>query len=243
MKKKNNLNRKLLLEYTKISEYDYSCGKYDMPYLSYNDEDVLPDYLCLYKERKDYKKTLRTFVTFYQYDDEFDCLNGLFYAIYFNIKEQLDYYKERFKGVFGFISPDYTQAGDIHFIENAYRCFKARIVSIWLIIECNAVVIPNIAYVNERSKEYCFDGIEKGSIVAISAKGLIREDGQRKVLEETIKETVDNISPKAIVVCSLTGDNEKTLSYFKYATEKGIKVITPPNSLQLRNRMRMEGCI
>lgn len=241
MKKKPNLNKKLLIEYMNIAKFDYSCGKYDMPYLTYDSEDVVPDYLCLYKEIKDYHKTLKTFVTFYQFDDEFDWLDGLFNAIYYNIKELLDYYKKRFKGVFGFISPDYTQAGDIHFIENAYRCFKARIVSIWLIMECDAVVIPNIAYVNKRSREYCFDGIEKGSIVAISAKGLVKEPKQRKILLETVKETVDMVEPKAIVVCSATADDSKVLEYFKYATDKGIKVIVPLNSLLIRNKKRKEG--
>lgn len=240
MKKKPKLNKKLILQYTELANYSYSCGKYDMPYLSYEDEDVLPDYLCLYKELKDYKKTLKTFVTFYQFDDEFDLINGIFYAIYFNIKDLLDYYKERFRGVFGFISPDYTQAGDIHFIENAYRCFKARIVSIWLIMECDAVVIPNIAYVNERSKEYCFDGIGKGSIVAISAKGLIKEESQRKILLETVKETVDIVCPKAIVVCSVTAEDNEVLKCFQYAIDKGIKIIIPSNSLLIRNKKRKE---
>lgn len=203
MKKKKNLTKKLILEYMNVAKYDYSCGKYDMPYLTYEDEDVLPDYLCLYKDTKDYRKTLKTFVTFYQFDDEFDWIDGIYNAIYYNATELLSYYKERFKGVFGFISPDYTQAGDVHFAENMYRCFKARIVSIWLIMECDAVVIPNIPYVNERSVEYCFDGIQQRSIVAISAKGLIKEECQRQVLIETIKETVDAINQKLLLSAQL----------------------------------------
>lgn len=222
------------------AKYSFSCGGYDMPYLTYSDS-VLPDYLCLYKDTKDYNKTLKTFVVFYQYDDEFDWLDGLFNAIYYNITELLEYYKERFRNVFGFISPDYTQAGDVHFIENAYRCFKARIVSIWLIVECNAVVIPNIAYVNKRSVEYCFDGIEKNSVVAISAKGLIQNENQRRILIETVKETVDIISPSAIVVCSVTASEERVLEAFKYAIDAGIKVVIPPNSLLERNQKRKEG--
>ena len=228
------------LSYLEVSNKTYSCGKYDMPYLTYLDE-VYPDYLCLYSQKKDYLKTNKTFVCFYQFDDIFDGKNGLFNAIYYNDKKRLEKFKDRFKNVFGFISPDYSQAAEIHLEENRYRCFKSRIVANWLITECNAVVIPNIAYIDKRSKEYCFDGIEKQSIVAISTKGLLKGNEGLQLLKETIKETVDEISPKAIVVYSVSTEVDKIKQIFKYASDKGVEIIIPNNILYERNKILKEG--
>ena len=177
---------------------------------------------------------------FYQYDDVFDGKNGLYNSIYYNDTTKLEMYKKRFENVFGFISPDYSQVADIHLAENMYRCFKSRIVANWLITECNAVVIPNIAYIDERSPEYCFDGIDENSIVAISTKGLLRGEEGKKILKNTIKETVDTIHPKAIVVYSVSTNEGNNRNLFKYASDKGVKIIIPSNLLLERNISNME---
>ena len=236
--KQEELLKKLNLSYLEVTNKTYSCGKYDMPYLTYGD-DVYPDYLCLYSQKKDYLKTPKTFVCFYQYDNVFDGPNGLFNAIYYKDKKKLSEFKERFTGVFGFISPDYSQAAEVHLEENRYRCFKARIVANWLITECNAVVIPNIAYIDSRSKEYCFDGIEKNSIVAISTKGLLNGADGLKILKDTIKCTVDIVSPKAIVVYSVSTSLDKVKHIFQYAIDKNIKIVIPSNILYERNKCLM----
>ena len=109
-----------------------------------------PDYLALYKQPSLYNKTEMTAVCFYEYDIDFDGIDGLYNAIYYNLKKRLEFFKNRFKNVRIFITPDYSLFGDIYEPENVIRFWKARIVTLWLSIEMKAVVIPNIICVSEN---------------------------------------------------------------------------------------------
>ena len=148
-------------------------GEYGFPVLYCNTE-VYPDYLALYCQPGYYHRTGNTGICFYSYDISFDDIHGLFNAIYYGDQKLLAYYKERFRNVKFFISPDYSVFGDIQKIENLARIWKARIVSLWFILELHAVVIPNIMYYSEESLPITCCGLESCSVVAFSAKWHVR---------------------------------------------------------------------
>lgn len=158
--------------------------------------DVVPDYLCLYSNPKDYNITNNTCVCFYQYDNEFDGKNGLFNAIYYNDIDRLNYFKKRFENVKMVIEPDYSQVRDIENIENKYRLFKARVVGLWFLLEMNIAVIPNLNYSSKRRFKYMLDGIRNSTIIAISLKGIIDKSNEEKLLTNAIKYLVDNSNIK-----------------------------------------------
>ena len=240
MVKKNNLKKLLNLNIVDFTNQTYSCGKYDLPYVRCP-SNITIDYLALYSEIQNYHKTENTCVCFYQYDLKFDTIKGIFNAIYYNDEKLLAKYKERFKGVKYAIAPDYSQLGDINRIENLYRLFKARIVSIWLILECDVLVIPNITYANENYFDAMLDGMEETEVVAFSATGSMRENDERELFLKAIKITVDGLPKlKKIVVYSVSIDDEKVLKLFEYASLKGIEIIIPDNILKERNVINKE---
>ena len=140
MKTRKTLSRLLNYSFLNYTNKTRSCGEKDLPAL-YCKTEVYPDYLALYSEPSLYHKTDRTGVCFYQFDSVFDGRRGLYDAIYHDDTARLTYFKKRFEGVKFFISPDYSEFGDIHIIENEYRLFKSRVVAIWFIVEIGAVVI------------------------------------------------------------------------------------------------------
>ena len=150
-------------------------------------------------------------------------------------------YKERFKAIKYAIAPDYSQLGDIPRVENLYRLFKARIVSIWLVLECDVLVIPNITYANENYFDVMLDGMEETEVVAFSAKGSMREADERELFLKAIKITVDGLpNLKKIIVYSVSIDDEKVLKLFEYASLKGIEIVIPDNILKKRNVVNKE---
>lgn len=213
------------------------CGPLDMPEL-HCDTRVFPDYLALYSQKSLYHTSPMTAVCFYSFDIEFDGRNGLFWAIYFDDKKRLDYFKKRFENIKFFISPDYSVFGDIHKMENLYRIFRARIVALWFSLELHAVVIPNASYVGQESFSIYFSGLEKCSVIAMSAKSHIRYASERKLFEAAIRYAVDNLPLKAIIVYSACGKDETCLKSFSYALDHGVKVIIPDNTLRNRNMQR-----
>lgn len=241
MKIKNNLKRLLNLSYVDLTNRTYSCGQYDLPYVQCPNL-VSPDYLVLYSEKKNYHKTQRTCLCFYQFDLSFDTIRGLFEAIYHNDTKLLAMYKRRFEGIRYAIAPDYSQLGDINRIENIYRLFKSRIVSLWLWFECDIIVIPNITYANRNYFDVMLDGMQDTEIVAFSVKGSLVKDDERELLVEAIKYTVNNLEHlKKIIVYSVSIDDCKVLKLFEYATLKGIEIVIPNNLLKERNNVIKEG--
>lgn len=240
MVKKKNLKKLLNLNFIDLTNKTYSCGKYDLPYVKCSNIEN-PDYLALYSETFNYSKTNRTFICFYQYDTKFDHIRGIFEAIYHNDVKLLKKYKERFKNVKYAIAPDYSEVGDINRIENIYRIFKSRIVSLWLLFECNIIVIPNVTYANENYFDVMLDGMEDTEIVAFSIKGVTKEKYERELLLKAIKFTVEQLKKlKKIIVYSVSVDDKIVFELFEYAIEKGIQIIIPNNILKERNIARKE---
>lgn len=223
-----------------LTNRTYNCGKYDLPYIKCPNI-ANPDYLALYSETFNYKKTNRTFVCFYQYDTKFDNINGVFEAIYYNDVKLLEKYKKRFKDVRYVIAPDYSEVGDIPRIENVYRLFKSRIIALWLWFECDVIVIPNITYASENYFDVMLDGMEDTEVVAFSVKGSIKEQSEKGLLQKAIKYTTDMLKQlKKIVVYSVSVDDKKVFELFEYASNKGIEIVIPNNILKERNIINNE---
>ena len=237
MKKKKNLKRLLnlsILDYTNLTP---KIGDLDMPYVSCK---VLPDidYLATYSQPCTYFHSPDTAVSFFEYDVFFDGLYGLWNAIYYGIQELQEYYIERFQGVRYFVAPDYSKCGDVSEEENRYRQFRARIVSIWLAMNLDAIVIPLVSCANEIGMRYMLDGMQDCRVVAFNAKSQMCNPSQKEIFVASIKYTVDNLPfLKRIIVYSASPDSEKVLALFRYAIDHGIDVIIPDNMLQSRNRL------
>ena len=235
MKNYENLRELLNLSYLSLTNKTISCGKMDLPAINCN-VSIYPDYIALYSEPGKYFLTDRTALGFFEFDEEIDGKNGLFWAIYYNVEERLDIFKERFKGVKYVIIPDYSVLGDIHRIENNYRLFRGRIVGLWFMFEIGAIVLPNITFPTEESCDFALDGYEECSVAAISTKGHMDDPAENWRLRANIKLTVDKLPKlKALIVYDVCGTNDDTLDSFSYAIEKGIKIIIPENTLKKRN--------
>lgn len=224
----------LNLNYLTLTNKTVSCGDMDLPALCCKTE-IYPDFLALYSEPSLYHKTNRTGICFYQFDSTFDGKNGLYESIYHNDTSQLDIYKKRFNGVKFVITPDYSEFGDIHAIENVYRLFKARVVAIWFMFEIGAVVIPNISFPTEKSAAFALDGLEECSVVAMSTKSHLQNPEEYQRFLWKIHYTVDHLRLKAIVVYDACSSDERVNECFAYAISKGIKIIVPNNTLKTRN--------
>ena len=232
-----DLRRQLNYSYLYLTDQTHLVGEFDVPAV-YCNTTVFPDYLALYSQTGYYHKTVATAVCFYQYDRVFDNINGLYNAIYHDDRKLIADYKKRFEGVKFFISPDYSMFGDIDKIGNLNQLRKARLVTLWLAKELNAVVIPNLSYISEDSFETFFGGLEECSVVAVSLKCHVRRSRERRLTIAAIKYAVDHLFLKAIVVYSACGKDETVYSILKYAIDKGVKVIIPNNSLREANQRR-----
>lgn len=238
--RQKNLRKLLNLSYTNWTNRTYAVGEMDLPEIICQTE-ICPDYLALYSRLKEYRQTSRTAICFYQYDNGFNGYEGLFAAIYYDRKDLLENFKKRFQDAHFFIMPDDSVGGNIHRIENEYRLFRSRVVALWLIHECNAVVVPNISFPTERSFSFALNGLERCSVVAFSTKGHITKQKERDYLKRSVKYAVDHLPLlQRIIVYDVCRDNHHVDELFQYASEHGIEIVVPDNCLKCRNRTRYE---
>ncbi|MDO4460281.1 MAG: DUF4417 domain-containing protein [Clostridia bacterium] len=237
MRKKKNLRKLLnlgILDYTNLTP---KYGDLDMPYIRCKKVPDI-DYMATYSQPSTYFHSKGTCVTFFEYDVFFDGLYGLWNGIYYGVKEIQDFYLERFQGVKYFVAPDYSKCGDVSEAENYHRQFRSRIVSIWLALNLNAIVIPLVSCANDAGMKYMLDGMDDCTVVAFNAKGPMGDPVQLEIFIQSIKYTVDRLKNlKVIIVYASSPDKEKVREIFKYAIEAGIEVRIPDNMLQSRNRL------
>lgn len=230
----DDLRRKLNLGYLEYTNKTHASGIHDLPALAC-DTQVLPDFIALNSQPSTFHTTPLTAVGFWLYDDEFDGIHGLFNAIYYKEEKLLAKYRERYKGVKIFFTPDYSQFRDVDDIEEHYRLKKARVVGLWLALEMGAVVIPFVTVPTPASVDFALDGLEDCHVVAFSTKGYVNNPLERDILKQIVRLTVDKLDLCAIVVYDVCKDNAAVDDIFAYARACGIKIVVPMNTLKARN--------
>lgn len=229
-----DLRDKLNLAYLELTNKTHAAGVHDLPALACNTE-VLPDFIALDKQPGTFHTTELTAVGFWEFDDEFDGIHGLFNAIYYKDKKLLAKYRERYKDVKIFFTSDYSQFGDLDDIEQHWRLKKARVVGLWFALELGAVVIPFITVPTPASVDFALDGLEDCHVVAFSTKGYVNDPLECEILKQIVQLTVDTLDLRTIVVYDVCKDNHAVEDIFAYAFEHGIKVVVPMNTLKERN--------
>ena len=237
----NDLRKKLNLSYLEYTNKTRAAGTHDLPALAC-DTRVLPDFIALNSQPSTFRTTPLTAVGFWLYDDEFDGIHGLYNAIYYKDERLLSKYRDRYKGVKIFFTPDYSQFGDVDNVEEHYRLKKARVVGLWFALDLGAVVIPFVTVPTPASVAFALDGLEDCHVVAFSTKGYVNNPIERNVIKELVRLTVDTLDLKAIVVYDTCSTNDAVDDIFSYATERGIKIVVPPNALKEQNTAKREKC-
>lgn len=93
------------------------------------------------------------------------------------------------------ISPDYSLYSDMPRAIQLFNVFKSRWCgAYWQKLGFN--VIPNVGWGDASTYEFCFDGIEKGSIVAVGTIGCRRS---KLAFMRGYNEMLKRIEPSAII--------------------------------------------
>jgi len=154
-------------------------------------------------------KDFDCWVMFYEHDVKFE-------RLWNNPKRYIEKLKT-FKGV---ISPDFSLYRNMPLVMQQWNTYRSRALAIWL--QNNGVeLIPNVRFNNERTYDFCFDGIEKFKTVAVGTHGCIKNKIDKDYFKKGLAELVKRLSPKTIIVYSRTPDD-----IFKAYKDAGIEIIS-----------------
>ena len=148
-------------------------------------------------------------VMFYEHDVKFE-------RLWNNPKHYLEKLK-KFKGV---ISPDFSLYRNMPLVMQQWNTYRSRALAVWL--QKNDVeLIPNVRYNDERTYNFCFDGVEKFKTVAVGTHGCIKNKIDKDYFKKGLAELVKRLSPKTIIVYGATPDD-----IFKTYKDAGIEIIS-----------------
>ena len=180
---------------------DAIFGRNDIPHCP-TTATKLPKEVITWEEAKSiYKKELRlknetfkhnAFVCFYMDDHKFDGARGIWHDSAHALKVL-----RHFAGV---ITPDFSTYQDFPEPLKIYNTYRMRVFGYWL--GANGIsVINNVRWGTPESYRYCFDGIDKNSVVAIgTVGGSPRKHIDRVRFERGLEELVRVLQPHTIII-------------------------------------------
>lgn len=177
--------------------YNNSQGKYNFPIIHKQQIDVNAiKFLSFDKVKRDDKTNYDKTIHFFTYDWKFE-------SVYNNPEQEL----EKLKQYKYLLSPDFSIFTNMPLALQIESIFKNR----W----CGAYwqskglkVIPTVSWGDKRSFDFCFDGIEQGSVVAVCT--YYRENCEREFMLG-YNEMLKRIKPSKIICYdepfkAMTGD-------------------------------------
>lgn len=105
----------------------------------------------------------------------------------------------------GALSPDFSQYTDMPDIMRRWNHYRKMFVhKYW---ETSGIkVIPTICWSDEKSFEYCFKGVPKHSLVAVSSVGVHRSEKAKDLFKYGYEKMIDELEPSQILFYGKTFD-------------------------------------
>ena len=118
----------------------------------------------------------------------------------------------KFNGCF---SPDFSIFRDHPLSVQLFNVFRSRFIG-WHWQQQGIRVIPAVGWSTEESYEFCFEGIEKKSQVALSTRGVARDTIAMKFFEKGYSKMLERLEPKVI---NIYGAGERLKNKFDFGSK------------------------
>lgn len=163
-------------------------GKYDIPVMEPTEVSGT-EFLrfCDWKEADDVSGTIAHF-----YYDDYKFMTAW---------RDPDAYVDRLRHFKAVVAPDFSLYTDTPLVLQILSCYRRQWVgAYWQSL--GLTVIPDVVWGEERSWEFCFDGIPQGGTVAVSAVGVTTDDnwnGDGDLFRRGYEEMMRRIKPSTIL--------------------------------------------
>ena len=216
----NTYNNEKLLKKLKMVRNEFqTIGKYDMPIIKKQNIDINKvDLWCYTKTKLNDTENKNKTIHFFTYDWLFE-----------NVYDKPELAMQKLSQYYAVLTPEFSLYWDMPKALQIYSTFKNR----W----CGAYfqkfglnVISTICCAGENSYEFCFDGIEEGSVVAVST--YCREEYKDEFIKSYNK-MLEIIKPSGIICYGTPFDEMKG----------NIKSIDPFDQKELIKKMGFDNYI
>lgn len=98
------------------------------------------------------------------------------------------------------LAPDFSLWTDMPLVMQMWQVYRSRWCGAWLLTHGVGSVVPTVSWSTPESYPFAFAGIARGSVVAVSTVGTVRDPEARALFDAGYAEMIDRIQPAAIAV-------------------------------------------
>lgn len=98
-----------------------------------------------------------------------------------------------------FLTPDFSLYMDMPLAMKVWNVYRSRLIGQYY-QDSGITVIPTVSWAESETFDFCFDGIEKGAVVAVSTIGVKREESSFAIWKAGMDEMIRRVEPAAILV-------------------------------------------
>lgn len=95
------------------------------------------------------------------------------------------------------LTPDFSLYLDMPMAMKIWNVYRSRLIG-QVMQDYGIKVVPTVQWAEPETFEFCFDGIEKGSICAISTIGVKRDENATDIWRQGVAEMIKRVEPTAI---------------------------------------------
>jgi len=95
------------------------------------------------------------------------------------------------------LTPDYSLYNEMPLAMMIWNTYRSRMVG-QILQDAGLHVIPSISWSDERSFDFCFDGVPQNSIVAISTIGVKKEEYNRSLFQKGFQTMLERTRPREV---------------------------------------------
>lgn len=174
------------------------AGYYDMPVIDVKVNDY-PKHLVAYSQLTSTEIEPNTFCHFYEFDYKFDGRDGIWNSMIQGTYFKRGFNLDKLDRLSGIISPDFSCYLDMPRVMRIWNVYRSRTVC-YRLNKLGYLCIPNVRWTDEESYKYAFDGIAKGSAVAIGTLGCSKEEYDKYLFNKGLREMIIRIKPSLIII-------------------------------------------
>ena len=105
---------------------------------------------------------------------------------------------ERLKGFSCIFTPDFSLYMDMPMAMKIWNVYRSRLIG-QMIQDAGLQVIPTLSWAEEETFKFCFDGLEKGGVVAVSTVGIMQDKEAQKVWISGMSAAIEKLEPECVL--------------------------------------------
>ena len=105
---------------------------------------------------------------------------------------------KRLKNFSCVLTPDFSLYMDMPRAMKIWNTYRSRLIG-QIMQNAGLNVIPTLSWAEDETYEFCFEGIEQGSVIAVTTRGVVRHKNAQKIWRSGMDFAIKKLKPQCVI--------------------------------------------